>query len=688
MIQRLGSDVISELRSGVTLSSLAQCVEELVLNSIDAGSNSVTVDVDISTVSVQVSDNGTGIRQNNLRNVGQRYFTSKCHSLKDLESATSYGFRGEALASLCKICQKVEIVSRHKSSSRTFCKLVRTGQDMGVYESTELCPKHGTTIKAHGVFYTLPVRQKLISEKVNLEQIRTQVLSVALINPDVSFLVRNMENCTTLLQIHSCSSVVSVISQIFGWEKRKTFKPIVQTTDVYTITGYVSLEGLPNKNFQFFYVNKRLVLKTRFHTLANHILARAITGLNMADPNQVNHEEELYAPKKFDKYAGFVINLESPYNTYDITFDPDKTLVEFQNWNEPISCLKECLSGFLKREGIFDKVFFDIQSDSQESSGSSQELGIIQPDPEVNIEYPCSMMKRPIKANDLRRSLYSSTAKRKRESESRSCTSGMSCFGNNFDVQHTSNSSHGSGGEKLNEKKRTKSADECQDSTFGSNKLSTNVTTSNITLTSANDEPHLKDPEWLCKCNPSGSQPVYVNLRTGNTSVTHPKPEPMTPLHENFNNSTEPTNTSKLRPFRKFASHLSHNFAPWLPRSVSLRKSLSSGDANESSEIGDMLDQWVNPVFKQNEKVIQERFSGLGECCVSSHFINLCYFYQLVTDVSFTDSSKTKMKLHSAVEPLKFTKDCFSKMKVRQFIHYHLVSLMATYYHLASLIIT
>ena len=593
MIQRLETDVISQLRSGVTLSSLAQCVEELVLNSIDAGSSSVTVDVDFSTVSLQVNDNGTGIRQNDLRNVAQRYFTSKCHDLKDLEDVASYGFRGEALASLCKIAQKVEIVSRHKSSNRTFCKLVRTGRDMGVCESTDLRPKHGTTVKICGVFYTLPVRQKLVSEKLDLERVRTQVLSVALMNPDVSFLVRNMENCATFLQIHSCASALSVISQILSWEKSKTFKTVFQARGIYTITGHVSLEGFPNKNFQFFYVNKRLVLKTRFHTLANHILARAISGLNMT--NSTNQEEELNTPKKFDKYAGFVINLESPCNNYDITFDPDKTLVEFQDWSEPISCLKECLSEFLKREGIFNKEFFDVLSDSQEATpSSSQEFKMAQSDPDAKTGYP-SAMKRPIKAHDLRRSLYSSTAKRKWD-ESRACNSGMTCSNSNVSgVQLTCNSNYDADCGKINVTKRTKKPDLHEDS-FGSDKLSTIATTSNITT-----KLPPKDSEWLFQCNPCDGQPVYVNLRTGNTSVS--KPEPRTPLHEKTNNSIKTTGPTKRYPFRKFASHLSHDFTPWLPRSVSPSQPLPSRGANGSSEIGEMLDQWVNPVFGRNEKV-------------------------------------------------------------------------------------
>ena len=825
MIQRLGSDVISELRSGVALSGLSQCVEELVLNSVDAGSSSITVDVNIPTMFLEVSDNGSGMRQSDLKNVGQRYFTSKCHSLHDLHNANSYGFRGEALASLGKICQKIEIISRHKTSGRTFYKCFRKGWDVGVYESTSLRPRHGTTIKALGVFYALPVRQKLISEKVDLEQIRRHVMGIALMNAGVSFLVRNKENGTSILQINACSSALSVLSQVFGCHKSKAFKSVFLTSGAYTVTGYVNLEGYPNRNFQYFYVNKRLVLKTKFHHLANHILGRAVAGIVMIDHMSTNQDLKSSSPKKMGRYAGFVINLECPYNAYDITFDPKKTLVEFQNWHEPISCLRGCLFDFLKKEGIFIDEFLNTQSDSQESCpGLSEEYDLAEVDSESSMEY-LNGMKRPIKASDLRGSLCSSTAKRKRNENAifetgDLCSSENSCkpnesgnvttmdwtsktedmvlcedcpFGsdafsaanNKRDISLYSHFGESLVNERENSSKRsiiTKlqrySADISRpgnvclsDSTptFGSsanscrkqpaskktaeiddNKVeslksegverkcremsgkvskvtdvcferkiipsaqfndcktllvadhhemgivdttisitqdkppitkSRNVpltavnfsvtsptaehcsvveanitrhnqwclkdsrmlgfrdennsdflpeasthtltnensvmakadatgptTCNNATTDTADESQLLRGSDWLLQQNPRDGRPLYVNLRTGNTSMTlsNTKPPPRIPLLKKQTISTEQTvDMTKPRTFRNYASHLSHNFTPWLPRSVAPNKNcnVSKSEDKKSSEIRDMFDQWVNPVFEKNEKV-------------------------------------------------------------------------------------
>lgn len=426
MIQRLGSDVISELRSGVTLSCLSQCVEEMVLNAIDAGSSNVTIDVDVLTISLEVSDNGTGMCQSDLKNVGQRYFTSKCNSIKDLQNNGSYGFRGEALASLCKVCQKVEIISRHKSSNRTYHKLVNKGVNMGVYESSNVRPMCGSTIKVFGVFYNQPVRQKLISEKIDLEQIRRHVVGLALINPDIAFIVRNQGNGgTVLFQTHACTSALSVISQILTWGNSKLFKPVSFNNGLCSVNGFVNLQGLPNSNFQFFYVNKRLVLKTRFHSVANHMLARPLAGLTTVNDKIGNEDQASGSSRNVDRNVGFVLNLGCPHHFYDITFDPKKTQVQFQNWEEPISCLKGCLSEFLMREGIFDEKFFSSTFISQEYPSLSQEPDLDEKESKVSIEHP-NLSKRPIdKLSDLQRSLHSSTAKRKRNENVVSSTTAL-----------------------------------------------------------------------------------------------------------------------------------------------------------------------------------------------------------------------------------------------------------------------
>ncbi|CAF89461.1 unnamed protein product, partial [Tetraodon nigroviridis] len=85
-IKCLPTEVQGKLRSGVAIPSLQQCVEELILNSIDAEATCVGVRMDLEAFKVQVLDNGTGMDADNLERLGNRYHTSKCRRVEDLEN--------------------------------------------------------------------------------------------------------------------------------------------------------------------------------------------------------------------------------------------------------------------------------------------------------------------------------------------------------------------------------------------------------------------------------------------------------------------------------------------------------------------------------------------------------------------------------------------------------------------------
>ena len=95
-IERLSQQAVSAIRSGISVPTVAQAVEELVANAIDASAKTISIRLDIKKYWLSVDDDGSGIKDADLPLVGQRYHTSKCQQLEDLTSkVTSYGFRGE-----------------------------------------------------------------------------------------------------------------------------------------------------------------------------------------------------------------------------------------------------------------------------------------------------------------------------------------------------------------------------------------------------------------------------------------------------------------------------------------------------------------------------------------------------------------------------------------------------------------
>ncbi|XP_059330836.1 DNA mismatch repair protein Mlh3 isoform X1 [Ammospiza nelsoni] len=355
MIKRLVEDVRARLRSGVTVNSLGQCVEELVLNSIDAKATCVAIRVDLEAFKIQVVDNGSGIGKEDLKAVGKRYFTSKCSSVRDLENLTFYGFRGEALASIANMASVVEISSKTSRTAKTFLKLFHNGQALEVCEAELNRPSGGTTVTVCNLFHQVPVRRKCMDPVLEIERVRQKVEAVSLMHPSVSLSLRNDVSCSMVLQLPKTRDVYSRFCQIYGLGRSQKLREINHKSGGFEINGFISTEGHYNKNMQFLYVNRRLVLKTRLHKLIDFLLrkeslickAKSVPASRQANSSPGRHR---CGP---ELYGIFILNVTCAYSDYDVCLEPAKTLIEFQNWDVLLTCIEEGVKIFLKREHLF-----------------------------------------------------------------------------------------------------------------------------------------------------------------------------------------------------------------------------------------------------------------------------------------------------------------------------------------------
>uniref|UniRef100_A0A8C0JEA9 MutL homolog 3 n=1 Tax=Chelonoidis abingdonii TaxID=106734 RepID=A0A8C0JEA9_CHEAB len=372
MIKCLVEDVRSRLRSGVAINSLAQCVEELVLNSIDAKATCVAIRVDLEAFKVQVVDNGSGMGREDLNKVGNRYFTSKCNSVEDLENLKFYGFRGEAVASIANMASIVEISSKTNNTVKTFMKLFQNGKALEVCEAELTRPSGGTTVTVYNLFHQLPVRKKCMDPVLEFERVRQKVEALSLIHPSVSFSLRNDASCSMMLQLPKTKDMCSRFCQIYGLGRTQKLRKINYTSGGFELSGYISSEGHYNKNMQFLYVNNRLVLKTRLHKLMDFLLrkesviCKAKGGLanRQMSSSPVRHRGP-------ELYGIFVINVKCQYCEYDVCLEPAKTLIEFRNWDALLACIEEGVKAFLKREHLFVELSSEDIKEFNEDNGFS-----------------------------------------------------------------------------------------------------------------------------------------------------------------------------------------------------------------------------------------------------------------------------------------------------------------------------
>ena len=283
-----------------------------------------------------------------------RYFTSKCHEIQDLENLCYFGYRGEALASLKDMAAILDITTRTRQSSRTYCKMFQRGSSLSVFESAVHRPSAGTTVTVHDLFYNLPVRKKAVNESLELERIRHRMEGIALIHTNISFSLRNDVTGHIILQTHKSSCIMTAFTYLFGPGKAKCLSPVSSNHGEFQVEGYMGKEPHYNKELQFIYINGRMVLKTKIHKLINKILSKSLVFKRkpFTSEGQVPVNVNSSPTKQNEKYSIFVLNVKCPLDVYDITFDPAKTLVEFKDWAVLTSSIESMVWRYLKKENL------------------------------------------------------------------------------------------------------------------------------------------------------------------------------------------------------------------------------------------------------------------------------------------------------------------------------------------------
>ncbi|KAM4690545.1 DNA mismatch repair protein Mlh3-like [Rhinophrynus dorsalis] len=352
MIRSLREEVRHSLRSGVSITSVGQCVEELVLNSTDAQATCIAARVDLETFRIQVVDNGRGLCQEDMEKVGMRYFTSKCHSLKDLENLKFNGFRGEAISSMADVSSIVDISSKFKNTARTFSKLFQNGKPLQVKETEENRPSAGTTVTVYNLFYNLPVRRKHMDHVLEFEKIRQRLESVSLLNPSISFSLKNDAGQSVVLQLPKTKDTRSRFCQIYGLDRSQKLREIQHSLKGFSMSGFISIEGHYNKSMQYLYVNNRLVLKTKLHKFIDFILRKESVVCRPKNMQKVHSSPGRHRSCS-ELHGIFIINIHCHYSEYDVCLEPAKTLIEFQDWDSVLQCIEDGVKTFLKRENLF-----------------------------------------------------------------------------------------------------------------------------------------------------------------------------------------------------------------------------------------------------------------------------------------------------------------------------------------------
>lgn len=307
-IKVLPKEISELIAAGEVVERPASVIKELVENSIDAGADNITVEIQHGGITyMRITDNGCGIARNDVPTAFLRHATSKIKSSGDLNAICTLGFRGEALAAVSSVA-KVEMFTKPRENDLGTHYEIDGGQEKLCEEAG--CPD-GTTIVIRDIFYNTPARMKFLKKDVSEANAAAAVVErIALSHPEIAFkLIRDGKQS---LMTPGDGKINTTVYSVLGREFAGTLMEVDGGLDGIGVKGLTCkpVSCRPTRNYQFVFLNGRLV-----HS-----------GTVTAAVEQAYKNSAMIG-----KFPGFVLYLSVPLDTVDVNVHPAKTEVRFSD---------------------------------------------------------------------------------------------------------------------------------------------------------------------------------------------------------------------------------------------------------------------------------------------------------------------------------------------------------------------
>ncbi|HKK95823.1 MAG TPA: DNA mismatch repair endonuclease MutL [Anaerovoracaceae bacterium] len=317
MIKLLDKNVADKIAAGEVIERPVSIIKELMENSIDAGANSIVVDIKNGGKSyIRVTDNGEGISTEEAETAFLRHATGKISSLEDLNAINTLGFRGEALASISAVTRLKMITKREVDSEGS--KLVINGGHVMTKEMTGA--PNGTTFVIEDVFYNTPARKKFLkTDGAEGNKIIDFVSKFALSYPMIS--IKLINNNITVFATTGDGNYLNNINNVFPNKDYKNLMEVNYEENGIKVFGYVSNPGQTKttKQGQIFFVNGRIV--------DSKVIDKGI---------KAGYKERI-----FSGYPICILFITVNSKTIDVNIHPNKKEIRFHDEKEVINAISK-----------------------------------------------------------------------------------------------------------------------------------------------------------------------------------------------------------------------------------------------------------------------------------------------------------------------------------------------------------
>lgn len=354
-------DLANKIAAGEVVGRPASVVKELIENSLDGKASRITIAVkDAGKTLIQVSDNGDGMSDDDAVLAFARHATSKISSVDDLENIRTFGFRGEALASIAAVAQ-VEMKTR-EDADEVATHLRVEGSE--IKERTKSPMERGTTVTVKNLFYNTPARRNFLkSRQTELKNITDIVTRMAIAYPEVDWLY--LSDDEPLLNLKA-TVIGERLKDVLGEKHYGSLVQFFEKTDYVTLDGYISRPDFARKARveQFVYLNRRYIQSKMinhavFHGY-EHILERG-------------------------SYPFFILHLELDPKKVDVNVHPSKMEVKFENESSIYRLILSIVRRTLASNNLVPSVTFrtsDLPGGNERLRYTSARFGSSDFDPE------------------------------------------------------------------------------------------------------------------------------------------------------------------------------------------------------------------------------------------------------------------------------------------------------------------
>lgn len=309
-INILDSVIANRISAGEVVEKPASIVKELMDNALDAGATAIDIEIVNGGIDlISIRDNGCGIAPEDIKKAFLPHATSKISRLEDLDSISTLGFRGEALASISSVSQ-VTMTTKTKDLDYASTISVNGGNFGAVGACASM---DGTYIEVRNLFFNTPARRKFLRRpKTEESEITNFISRYILAHPQIA--IKYTANEKVVFN-NKGGDLLNAIACVYGIDIVQHLEPIKYESGYLTIDGFVGKISFtkPNTTYQTLLVNGRYII--------DEGISKAIYSAY----------EEFLMSRQFPFY---VINLNMPYDEVDVNVHPNKLNVKFAHPNE------------------------------------------------------------------------------------------------------------------------------------------------------------------------------------------------------------------------------------------------------------------------------------------------------------------------------------------------------------------